>query len=109
MFKNYLKTAFRNLTRHKGYSLINIAGFAIGIACCILIFLWVQDELSFDRFHGNLDSLHRVVEKNYFSDGTIFPIARTPYPVGPALVADYPEIINFTRFTPCWRCFLFLS
>jgi putative ABC transport system permease protein len=103
MFKNYLKTAFRNLTRHKGYSLINIAGFAIGIACCILIFLWVQDELSFDRFHGNLDSLHRVVEKNYFSDGTIFPIARTPYPVGPALVADYPEIINFTRFTPCWR------
>ncbi len=103
MFKNYLKTAFRNLTRHKGYSLINIAGFAIGIACCILILLWVQDELSFDRFHENLDSLHRVVEEQHYSDGTIFPIARTPYPVGPALVADYPEIINFTRFTPCWR------
>jgi putative ABC transport system permease protein len=103
MFKNYLKTAIRNLTRHKGYSLINIAGFAIGIACCILILIWVHDELSFDRFHKNLDSLHRVVEEQNYSDGTIFPIARTPYPVGPALVADYPEIINFARFTPCWR------
>jgi len=103
MFKNYLKTAFRNLTRYRGYSLINIAGFAIGIACCILILLWIHDELSFDRFHENLDSLHRVVEEQHYSDGTIFPIARTPYPVGPALVADYPEIINFARFTPCWR------
>jgi len=103
MFKNYLKTALRNLMRHKGYSLINIAGFAIGIACCILILVWVQDELSYDRFHENLDGLHRVVEENYFSDGTIFRIARTPYPVGPAFVKDYPEIINFTRFTPFWR------
>jgi len=103
MFKNYLKTAIRNLTRHKGYSLINIAGFAIGIACCILILLWVQDELSFDRFHENLDSLHRVVEEQHYSDGTILSTARTPYPIGPALVEDYPEIINFTRFTPFWR------
>lgn len=106
MLKNYLKTAIRNLTRHKGYSLINIAGFAIGIACCILILLWVQDETSFDRFHENLDSLQRVVEEQHYSDGTIFPIARTPYPVGPALVADYPEIVNFTRFTPFWRTLL---
>jgi len=106
MFKNYLKTAIRNLTRHKGYSLINIAGFAIGIACCILILLWVQDEMSFDRFHENLDSLHRVVEEQRYSDGTIFSIARTPYPVGPALVADYPEIVNFTRFTPFWKTLL---
>ncbi|MGD8535796.1 MAG: ABC transporter permease [Candidatus Aminicenantes bacterium] len=106
MFKNYLKTAIRNLTRHKGYSLINIAGFAIGIACCILILLWVQDELSFDRFHENLDNLYRVVEEQHYSDGTIFSIARTPYPVGPALVADYPEIMKFTRFTPYGRTLL---
>ncbi len=103
MFKSYLKTAFRNLARHRGYSMINIVGFAIGIACCILIFLWVQDELSFDRFHENLESLHRVVQEVYFSDGTIFRVARTPYPAGPAFVADYPEIIRFTRFTPFWR------
>ena len=103
MIKNYLKVALRNIKRHKGYSFINIAGFAIGIACCLLILLWVQDEMSFDRFHENLDSLHRVVEEQHYSDGTIFPIARTPYPVGPALVADYPEIVNFTRFTPFGR------
>jgi len=108
MFKNYLKTAFRNLTHHKGYSLINIAGFAIGIACCILILLWVQDELSFDRFHENLDSLHRVVEEQHYSDGTIFPIARTPYPVGPALVADYPEIITAQiKIYPVRRIYLY--
>lgn len=97
MFKSYLKTAFRNLARHRGYSMINIVGFAIGIACCILILLWVQDELSFDRFHENLESLHRVVQEVSFSDGTIFRTARNPYPLGPALVADYPEITRFTR------------
>ena len=106
MLKNNLKTAFRNLTRHKGYSLINISGFAIGIACCILILLWVQDELSYDRFHEKLNELYRVVEEQHYSDGTIFPIARTPYPLGPALKADYPEITEYARFTPCWRVLL---
>ena len=61
MFKNYFKTALRNLSRFKGFSFINLAGLANGMACCILIFLWVQDELSFDRFHDNSDSLHRVL------------------------------------------------
>ncbi len=103
MFKNYLKTALRNLARHKGYSLINIVGFAIGIACCILILLWVQDELSFDRFHVNLDELYRVVEEQHYSDGTVFPIARTPYPAGRAFVEEYPEIVEFTHFSPYGR------
>jgi hypothetical protein len=51
MFKNYLKIFIRNLRRHRGYSLINISGLAIGLTCCILIMLWIQDELSFDRFN----------------------------------------------------------
>jgi len=106
MFKNYLKTAFRNLSRHKGYSLINISGFAIGIACCILIFLWVQDELSYDRFHENIDDLHRVVEHQIQSSGDIFPIARTQYPLGQALVDTYPEFINFTHYSPISRALI---
>ena len=53
MFRNYLKIALRNLWRHKGYSFINIAGLAVGMACTLFILLWVQDELSFDRFHVN--------------------------------------------------------
>jgi len=103
MFKNYLKTAFRNLSRHKGYSFINISGFAIGIACCILIFLWVQDELSYDRFHEHSDDLYRVVEHQIQSSGEMFPIARTQYPLGQALVDKYPEFISFTHYSPTSR------
>lgn len=97
MLKNYLKIALRNIKRHKGYSFINIAGLAIGIACCILILLWIQDEFSFDKFHENADELYRVVGDLQIED-QISRLARTPNPLGPALVAEYPEIINFTRF-----------
>ena len=55
MFANYLKVAFRNLVKRKGYAVINISGLAIGMACCILILLWVRDELSYDRFHQEAD------------------------------------------------------
>ena len=103
MIKNYLKTALRNLSRHKGYSFINIFGFAMGMACCILIFLWVQDELSYDRFHENIDDLYRVVEHQIQSSGEVFPIARTQYPLGQALVEAYPEFINFTHYSPSSR------
>ena len=61
MFKNYLKIAFRNIIRNKFYSSINIAGLAVGMACCIFIFLWVQNEMRFDRFHEKSDRLYRVI------------------------------------------------
>ena len=61
MFSNYFKVAFRNLKKHAFYSFINIIGLAVGMACCILIFLWVQDELSLDRFHEKSDRLYRLV------------------------------------------------
>ena len=60
MLKNFLKTAFRNLIKHKGYSLLNILGLAIGMACCLLILVYVQDELSYDRFHENADRIYRI-------------------------------------------------
>ncbi len=97
MYKNYLKVALRNIFRHKGYSLINISGLAIGIACSILILLWVQDELSYDRFNENADSIYRVTQEAHFTDGTIFPVAVTPYPIGPAMKDNFPEIINSMR------------
>ena len=98
MIKNYIKIALRNLTRHKGYSLINITGLAIGMACCILILLWVQDELSFDRFHKNADNICRVIQDINFSDhSTTWAI--TQGPLGPSLKEDFPEIENFTRIT----------
>jgi predicted permease len=98
MVKNYIKIAIRNFTRHKGYSLINIAGLAIGMACCILILLWVQDELSFDRFHENADQIYRVVQDINFTDhSTTWAI--TQGPLGPSLKEDFPEIVNFARVT----------
>jgi len=97
MIQNYLKTAFRNIARNKLFSAINIFGLAIGMACSILIFLWVKDELSFDRYHQNVDNIYRVVmEKN--TDGNMEKIARTPPPVGRILKDEFPEIISCTRF-----------
>ncbi len=96
MLKNYLKVALRNITRHKGYSFINIAGLAIGMACCILIMLWVQDELSYDRFHKNSDNIYRVYEKSLHTDGISYSSA-TPGPVAPGLADMASEIKDFAR------------
>lgn len=97
MFKNYLKIALRNIKRHKGYSFINIAGLAIGMACCVFIMIWVLDELSYDRFHENAPDLYRVEENQYYSAG-VYHVTVTPYPLAPALKADIPEIIDSTRY-----------
>src|SRR6476661_4221867 len=63
MFKNYFKTAFRNLERNKAYSFINIFGLSIGLACAMLIMLYVKDEVSFDRFHKNVTHIYRIAKK----------------------------------------------
>jgi putative ABC transport system permease protein len=96
MFKNYLKVALRNIIRHKGYAFLNIFGLAIGMACCILIGLWVLDELNYDRFHENASSICRVESNQNFSGRTLH-IYWTPHPLGPALKAEIPEIKNSTR------------
>ncbi|UCH95666.1 MAG: ABC transporter permease [Candidatus Aminicenantes bacterium] len=97
MFKNYLKIALRNIKRYKGYSFINIAGLAVGMACCILILLWVRDELSFDRFHHNLDDIYRVVRVEQDTADT-GKDALTPPPLAAALKEKFPEITHSTRF-----------
>ena len=97
MFKSYLKIVLRNIKRHKGYSLINITGLALGIACCLLITIWVLDELSYDKFHENAASLYRVEENQHYS-GRLFHVTVTPYPLAPALKEEIPEIIDATRY-----------
>ena len=96
MLKNYFKIAFRNLLRNKLYSSINLTGLAIGLAACLMIWLWVQDEMSYDRFHTNAERIYRVERKFDFRDmhGQA-PITGGTY--GPALVSDYPEIENHVR------------
>ncbi len=83
MFKNYLKIALRNLLKQKGYSLINIAGLAIGMSCCLLILMYVMDELSYDRFHEKSDRIYRVYldarinDKDLLGAVTCMPLAQT--------------------------------
>lgn len=91
VFKNYFKSALRNLARYKIYSVINLAGFSIGLACCLIIALFVRYELSFDRFHPNADRLFRVVGDS-INPYEIFNRARTPNPLGPKLTSEFPEV-----------------
>ncbi|UCC80451.1 MAG: ABC transporter permease [Candidatus Zixiibacteriota bacterium] len=97
MFKNYLKVSVRNLLRNKGYSLINIVGLAVGMACCALIMLWILDELSYDRYHQNADNIYRVTyEINRPNYNPHF--ARCPYGYVNSLPEEYPEILDLIRF-----------
>jgi len=98
MFINYLKITLRNIKRHKAFSFINIAGLGIGLAISLFILLWVQDELSYDRFHKHFKNIYRIVEQWVISDGSVNPGATTPYPLGPALRDNYPEVEESLHF-----------
>ncbi|MFH1853656.1 MAG: ABC transporter permease, partial [Candidatus Neomarinimicrobiota bacterium] len=95
MFKNYLKIAFRNLVKFKGYSFINVFGLAIGMAGCILITLWVQRELSYDNFHQHGDRVYRVCVDAFLGRPLRAPVS--PAPAAPQMIADYPEILSAVR------------
>ena len=99
MIKNYFKISLRIIKQHKEYSLINIIGLAMGMACCIIILLWVQDEMSFDGFNKNAASLYRITETQTF-DGETSHVARAPAPLAPALLEEVPEVINSMSFFP---------
>lgn len=99
MLKNYLKTAFRHLFRQKVYTAINIFGLAVGLSCCVLIFLYVADELSFDNFHENEKTTFRILSRFHAPDGSI----RSRGPALPAAMGEplekyFPEIQHVVRF-----------
>ncbi|MGZ5135612.1 MAG: ABC transporter permease, partial [Flavitalea sp.] len=91
MIKNYFKTAFRNLLRNKTYAAINITGLAVGIAACLLIFLVIRYETSFDTFHKKKDRIYRVVSEFKSPDGT-FHSSGVPFPVTEALRMDFQQL-----------------
>ncbi len=96
MLKNYLKTAFRNLIKYKGYSFINISGLALGIACCLLIMHYVKDEMTFDRFHENGEHIYRVRTIPSFDEKLVMEFVKMP--VGPTLKEELPLVINQCRY-----------
>ena len=100
MLKNYLKIAFRTVKSQKGYAFINVAGLAAGLACCLLIALFIRHELSYDRFHDNADRIYRVVE-DLTTPGNTSAIATIPAAFAPAALADFSEIEKAVRlFSP---------
>lgn len=96
MLKNYFKTALRNIVRHKMHSIITTFGLSIGLASCILILLYISDELSYDGFHMNGDRIYRVVEK-FTSPDRVRYHSGTPAPLASAIWEEFPEVINTAR------------
>jgi len=96
MLRNYLKIAWRNLIRNKTFSAINIVGLAIGMATCLLIGLFVLDELSYDRYHEKADRIVRVVFRGTMNGEKMREASVMP-PVAQTLRADYPEVLEATR------------
>jgi putative ABC transport system permease protein len=98
MIRNYFKTALRNLLRNKIYSFINIAGLSIGLACAMLIILYVKDEVSYDRFHSNVGNIYRIVTQGMDKNGGKGrKDPNTGYLQGPRFAQNIPEIKNFVR------------
>lgn len=91
MIKNYLKVAWRNLSKNKVHTFINIAGLSVGLACSLLILLWVQDERSVDAYHKNGDRLYKVYEREYY-DNKVEGNYDTPAPMGDELKKVLPEV-----------------
>ncbi|WP_425638070.1 ABC transporter permease [Algoriphagus yeomjeoni] len=105
MWKNYLKIAYRNLLKKKVYSFINIVGLGIGMACCVLIFMFVQDELSYDKYHEKGDRIYRLTHGSSSPEGVEEGAEAEPFwvwhnaPVGPAMQEYFPEVEKIVQFS----------
>lgn len=103
MLRNYLKIALRHILKYKSHAFINVLGLAIGLACCTLLLLYVQDELTFDGFHNKADRIYRVNESRRTADGDDRYRGYTAGAVGPALQRDLPEVEDAVRLFMGWR------
>ena len=100
MLKSYFKIAIRNIFKNKLYSFVNIAGLAIGMAACILILLWVTDEMNFNSFNKNLDKIFAVPQTQHYQTIGDFTVLNTPLGLAKVLKEEYPEIDQIARYAP---------
>ncbi len=96
MIRNYVKIAFRNLLKYKGYTFINVFGLALGLVTCLFILQFVQDERSYDQFHDHADRIHQVGMRGVIG-GQFMEIANSATPMGPTVAREYPEVEQYTR------------
>ena len=97
MLTNYLKIAWRNLIRNRVLSTINVAGLSTGLTTVMFILLFVQDEVSYDRFHTRADQLYRIVLNTTSPDGNEIVTGATGLPQGPTFAAELPEVAEYCR------------
>ncbi len=96
MIKNYFKVAFRQLIKNKGYSFLNIMGLSLGMACALLILLWVYDEYQYNKFHKNYSTLYKILENQTY-EGKTYTFAALPGKFGPAIKQELPEMKYVSR------------
>jgi len=106
MIRNFFLIAIRNISRQAGFTLINITGLAVGLASSLLLFLWVMDELSYERFNENADRIYRIEEDQFYS-GQRYHVTVTPFPSGPVWKEKIPEIEEQVRIFPWMPRLLF--
>jgi putative ABC transport system permease protein len=93
MLQNYFKTAFRSLTRNRNYTMINIAGMAVGVAVCMMIFIIIQFHTSFDSFHSRKDRIYRVLTESHHADAATISYSKdVAFPLPAGLKAAFPEV-----------------
>src|ERR1700743_833428 len=97
MLRNYFKIAIRNLYRNKGFSAINISGLAIGMASALLILLWIQNQLTYDRWYPKTDRLYKLYNRDMFQ-GNLWAWPNPPKPRGPAVKRDYAAVEDVARY-----------
>ena len=103
MFRNYFKTAVRTLFRNRIYSVVNISGLSLGLACAMLIILYLKDELSFDRFHAKGDRIYRIYTEGKDPAGVLHRMGITGDVQGPRFKSQIPEIMAFVRIQGGYR------
>lgn len=99
MLQHYLKVALRNMFKHKGYSMINLAGLTIGLAICFILFLWINDEHSYDRFHDRAEQIYRSSWEARFGDNE-WKTPFVPVPLAETMVREFPEVEHATQMYP---------
>ena len=97
MYWNYIKIAFRNFSIYKNDTLINIAGLSLGIAATILILLYIQFEMSFDKFHQQSEDIYRISVRHYHEGKIEYDSPQFTPPIGPEMMENFPEVKNFVR------------
>ena len=96
MWQRNIKSAFRQIVKNKGFSILNVLGLSIGLAVCFLLFLWIKNERSYDRFHEKADQIYRFQWEAKYGENS-WKVPQVPVPLAETMVREFPEILSATQ------------